>query len=152
MDLPADEAMKQLVAGVGQVCVAASGLDWALTYLTGVIEIWTDEKFTMVVSQPTGPLKAYRKHVLRLEALGLGPDGAQLAGDAGRLLGERDRIAHSVMMIVTSAANEPLYEARHARADAMWPVMPEDLNRLAPGLVSERSGGDCPRGSLARTG
>jgi hypothetical protein len=30
-DLPADEAMKQLVAGVRHVFIAASGLDWALT-------------------------------------------------------------------------------------------------------------------------
>jgi hypothetical protein len=133
-DVPADEAMKQLVAGVGQVCIAASGLDWALTYLAGVIEIWAYEKFTTVVSQPGGPLKEYRKLVPQLEALGLGPDAAQLAEDAGRLLGDRNRVVHSVMMIGTRAATEPLYEAWHARTDTMWPVAPEDLNWLAQDL------------------
>lgn len=134
MDLPDDESMKQLVTGVGQVCVAASGLDWALTYLTGVIEIWAEAKFTAVVSQPGGPLKAYRKLVPRLEAFGVGPDAAQLADDAGSLLGERNRVVHSVMMTGTRAANESLYEAWHARTDAMWAVVPEDLNRLAQDL------------------
>jgi hypothetical protein len=133
-DLPADEAMKQLVAGVGQVCIAASGLDWALTYLTGVIEIWADEKFTTVVSHPGGPLKAYRTLVTRLEAVGLGLDAAQLAEDAGRLLEKRNRVVHSVMMIGTRPASESLYEAWHARTDTMWPVVPEDLNRLAQDL------------------
>jgi hypothetical protein len=37
----------------------------------------------------------------RLEALGVGPDAAQLADDAGRLLGDRNRVDHSVL---TSAA------------------------------------------------
>jgi hypothetical protein len=134
MDLPADEAMRQLVTGVGQVCIAASGLDWALTYLTGVIDLWADEKFTKVVSQHGQPLREYRKLVPRLATLGLVPDAAQLADDAGRLLEERNRVVHSVMMIETKAASEPLYEAWHARTDTMWQVAPEDLNRLAQDL------------------
>lgn len=99
-----------------------------------MIEIWADQKFTTVVSQPGGPLRAYRRLVPRLKALGLGPDAAQLAEDAGRLLGDRSRVVHSVMMTGTMAADEPLYEAWHARTDTMWPVAPEDLNRLAEDL------------------
>jgi hypothetical protein len=99
-----------------------------------VIEFWADEKFTTVISQPGGPLKAYCKLVSRLEALGFGPDATQLAEDAGRLLGDRNRVVHSVLMTGTKAADEPLYEAWHARTDTMWPVAPEDLKWLAQDL------------------
>jgi hypothetical protein len=39
-DRPAGQEMDQLAADVGQVCSAASMLDWALIYVTGVIERW----------------------------------------------------------------------------------------------------------------
>jgi hypothetical protein len=130
----ADESIEhetaQLISGVGQVCIVASMLEWALTYLTGLIDNWDDEKHRKVFSSPGQPLKEYRNLVPRL-FLPLREDAAQLADDAGRLLAERHRVVHSVMMIETKAANEQLYEAWHARTDTTWQVVPEDLTTLA---------------------
>jgi hypothetical protein len=39
------------------------------------------------------------------------------------------------MMIEIRAADEPLYEAWHARSDTTWPVVPDDLNALARELA-----------------
>ncbi len=127
--------MAQLVTGVGQVCISASMLEWALTYLTGLIENWDDAKHREVFGCAGQPLKEYRNLVPRLEAFGLGRDVAQLADDAGRLLAERHRVVHSMMMAETKADNELLYEAWHARTDTTWPVVPEDLNALARDLA-----------------
>ncbi len=126
--------MAQLVSGVGQVCISAGMLEWALTYLTGLIENWDDAKHSEVFGSPGQPLKEYRNLVPRLEVLGLDPDVAQLANDAGRLLAERHRVVHSMMMAETKADNELLYEAWHARTDTTWPVVPEDLKTLARDL------------------
>ncbi len=127
--------MAQLVSGVGQVCISASMLEWALTYLTGLIENWDDAKHREIYGNPGRPLKEYRNLVPRLEAFGLGSDVAQLADDARRLLAERHRVVHSMMMAETKADNEPLYEAWHARTDTTWLVVPEDLNALARDLA-----------------
>ena len=59
-DEPFDHETSQLVSGVGQVCVSASMLEWALTYLTGLIDNWDDEKHRKVLSRPGQPLKEYR--------------------------------------------------------------------------------------------
>lgn len=64
--------MAQLVSGVGQVCICASMLEWALTYLTGLIENWDDPKHSEVFGSPGQPLREYRNLVPRLEAFGLG--------------------------------------------------------------------------------
>jgi len=133
-DEPIDQAMVELVCGIGQVCISASMLEWALTYLTGLIENWDDAKHREVFGKTGQPLKEYRHLVPRLEAFGLGSDVAQLADDAGRLLAERHRVVHSMMMAETKADNQPLYEAWHARTDTTWPVVPEDLNTLARDL------------------
>lgn len=135
LEQQADTELDQLVRGVGQVCISASMLEWALTYLTGLIENWDDAKHRDVLGHPGEPLRKYRTLVPRLEAFGLGPDVGQLADDAGRLLNERNRVVHSVMMIETKAANEPLYEAWHARSDTVWPVEPAALNALARDLA-----------------
>jgi hypothetical protein len=66
MDGPIDQTMTQLVSGVGQVCISASMLEWALTYLTGLIENWDDAKHRDVFGRPRQPLKEYRKLVPRL--------------------------------------------------------------------------------------
>jgi hypothetical protein len=140
---PADVGLDLLVRGVGQVCISASMLEWSLTYLTGLIENWDDAKHRDVLGRPGEPLKRYRALVPRLEAFGLGRDADRLAGEAGRLLMERNRVVHSVMMIETKAANEPLYEAWHAKSDTKWPVDPVALNTLAHDLaqcVAEVSG------------
>ena len=55
----------------------------------------------------------------------------RLADNASLLLEERHRGVHSVMMIETRAADEPLYEAWHAKSDTMWPVDPSGLYDLA---------------------
>lgn len=137
MDEPIDQTMTQLVIGVGQVCISANMLEWALTYLTGLIENWDDAKHRDVFGRPGRPLKEYRNLVPRLAAFapGIGQDVAQLADDAGRLLVERHRVVHSVMMIETKAANDRLYEAWHVKSDTTCPVVPEDLNTLARDLA-----------------
>ncbi len=132
-DEPVDQVMAQLISDVGQVCVSASMLEWALTYLTGLIDNWDDEKHRKVFSSPGKPLREYRNIVPRL-FLDLREDAAQLADDAGRLLAERHRVVHSVMMIETKATNGQLYEAWHARTDSTWQVVPEDLSTLAGDL------------------
>src|SRR5258708_38917725 len=92
-DEPVDHEVAQLVSGVGQVCVSASMLDWALTYLTGLIDDWDDEKHRKVFSCPGQPLREYRDLVPRL-FVPLREDAAKLADDAGRLLAERHRVVH----------------------------------------------------------
>jgi hypothetical protein len=132
---PVDGAMVQLVTGVGQVCISASALEWGLTYLTGVLAGWEDPEFARVLGRPGQPLREYQNLVPRLEAFGLGRDASQLAADAERLLSQRHRVAHSVMLAGTRADNECLYEAWHARTDTTWPVMPGDLSTLATDLA-----------------
>ena len=121
----------QLVRGVGQVCISASMLEWALTCLTGMIENWDDDKHRELVGHPGRALNTYRALVPRLEALGLGPDVAHLADDAQRLLAERHRVVHSVMM----TANESRYEAWHPRRDITWAADPAALHPLALDLT-----------------
>lgn len=130
-DEPADQAMAQLVCGVGQVCIAASALEWSLAYLTGLIENWDDDKHQKVLSRPGQPLTKYRNLAPQLESSGIGSDAVQLANDAERLLADRHRVVHSVMM----ADNERRYEAWHAKNDTTWSVVPEDLNTLARDLA-----------------
>jgi hypothetical protein len=132
---PADNGLDQLVRGVGQVCISASLLEWSLTYLTGLMQDWDDAQLRAVFSRTGGPLKEYRLLVPRLEALGVGPAACQLGDDAGRLLQERNRVVHSVMMLEIKATNERLYEAWHAKRDTMWPVDPAVLNKLALDLA-----------------
>src|SRR5260370_33148712 len=122
--------MAQLISDVGQVCVSASMLEWVLTYLTGLIDNWDDEKHRKVFSSPGKPLREYRNIVPRL-FLDLREDAAQLADDAGRLLAERHRVVHSVMMIETKATNGQLHEASHARTDTTWQLGPEELATVA---------------------
>jgi hypothetical protein len=100
-DRPADEEMNQLVSGVGHVCILASALEFSLAYLTGMIDQWDDDKHRDVLATPGRPLREYRNLVPRL-FLALRADAAQLADDAGRLLAERNRVVHSVMMIDTA--------------------------------------------------
>lgn len=132
---PADHTMARLVSGVGQVCVSASALEWALTYLTGVIAGWEDPEYARVLGRPGQPLREYQQLVPRLEAFGLGPDPGRLAADAERLLGQRHRVVHSVMLAEVRADNTGLYEAWHAKTDTTWPVVPEDLSVLASDLA-----------------
>jgi len=133
-DVPPDDELDQLIHGVGMVCIAASGLEWALTFLMGEVENWGDEKMRTVLARlnrEKAPAQQFRKLARRLEAFGLGPDVIRLADDASLLLEERHRVVHSVMMIETRAADEPLYEAWHAKSDTMWPVDPSRLHDLA---------------------
>jgi hypothetical protein len=132
-DRPADEKMNQLVSAVGHVCILASALEFSLAYLTGMIDQWDDDKHRDVLATPGRPLREYRNLVPRIFPA-LRADAAQLADDAEVLLTERNRVVHSVMMLET--ADEPRYEAWHARTDTTWPVVPEDLNALAHDLAS----------------
>src|SRR5258706_8796289 len=62
---PAGHVMAQLVSGVGQVCISASALEWALTYLTGVIAGWEDPEYARVLGRPGQPLREFQKLVPR---------------------------------------------------------------------------------------
>lgn len=125
-----EQAMVQLVNGVGQVCISASSLEWSLAYLTGAVEGWDDERFTHVIARARQPLEEFRKVVPKLEIFGT-EDLAKLLADAETLLGKRGRVVHSVMMLDTTVANAAVYEAWHAKTDTTWTVDPEDLNALA---------------------
>ena len=111
-DEPVDNEIAQLVTGVGRVCVSASMLAGALTYLTGLIDNWDDEKQRKVLSSPGQPLKEYRNLVPRL-FLPLHEDAAKLADDARRLLAERHR---------TGAARRRLSDRRRSILAFMRPV------------------------------
>jgi hypothetical protein len=130
---PADQKVNQLVNGVGHVCILASALEFSLAYLTGTIDHWDDDKHRKVLGTPGRPLQEYRNLVPRL-FLALRADAAQLADDADRLLAERNRVVHSVMMLET--ADEPRYKAWHAKTGTTWPVVPEVLSALAHDLAS----------------
>ncbi len=125
-----EQAMAQLVNGVGQVCISASSLEWSLAYLTGVVNGWDDEKFTHVIARVRQPLEEFRKVVPELKIFGT-EDLAKLLADAEALLGRRARVVHSVMMLDTTVASAAVYEAWHAKTDTTWTVVPEDLNALA---------------------
>ena len=126
-----DETLEQLVKGVGQVCISASSLEWALTYLVGLIENWDDAKHRQVLRTGGRSLEEFCSLASRLEAFGLGAEVTVLADDARRLLRSRHRIVHSVMMIETKAGDEDRYEAWHAMSDTVWPLVPKDLYDLA---------------------
>jgi len=126
-----EQAMAQLVNGVGQVCISASSLEWSLAYLTGVVKGWDDEKFTHVIASVRQPLEEFRKVVPELEIFGA-EDLAKLLADAEALVGRRGRVVHSVMMLDGTVASTAVYEAWHARTDTTWTVVPDDLN--APAL------------------
>jgi hypothetical protein len=133
-DIQTDDELDQLNRGIGMVCIAASALEWTLTFLMGEIENWDDEKMRSVLARlnrEQAPAEQFRKLAHRLETFGLGPDVIRLARDASRLLEERHKVVHSVMIIETKAANEPLYEAWHAKSDTIWPVDPSQLYDLA---------------------
>lgn len=126
----AELAMARLVNGVGQVCISASSLEWSLAYLTGVVEGWDDEKFAHVIARVRRPLEEFHKVMPKLEIFGA-DDLARILADAEALLGRRGRVVHSVMMLDTTVASAAVYEAWHAKTDATWTVVAEDLNALA---------------------
>jgi hypothetical protein len=136
--------MVRLVSGVGQVTMAASSLEWALTYLTGLIDLWGDEQHRNVLQSPGRPLSEFTKLTVRLEALcGHSPsftlvaDGARLlCDDAKRLLAERNRVVHSVWLAQAATDGQLFYEAWHARSDTTTPVVPDELDALAKALVN----------------
>jgi hypothetical protein len=127
--------LDQLVRGVGQVCIAASGLEAQLAFLALTLDNWSDEKFREVLSHTGRALDEYKSLVSRLEAFGLGSDPRWLLDEATRLLRARNRVVHSVMMIEVKAATERVYEAWHARSDETWEVRPADLHKLAEDLT-----------------
>jgi hypothetical protein len=124
-----DQMMSRLVSGIGQVCISASMLEWALTYLTGMANDWDHARMIAVISKSGEPMREFRKVVPQLEIPGL--DAARFLADAERLLRERNRVVHSVMMLETEVAGQFLYEAWHPKSDIMKPVDPDDLNTLA---------------------
>ena len=133
MSHPADQDVDRLVSGVGQVCIAASSLEWSLTYLTGVIEGWDGPKFLNVFGSPGKPLEEFRNLVPRLGAFG--PDVANLLADAERLLAACHQVVHSVMMLEAETVGGPIYKAWQEKSGTIWPVVPEDLNTLAQDLA-----------------
>ena len=55
------EEMDDVVRGVGQVCIAASSLEWSLAYCTSVLRCKGDDWFVDVFASPGQPLKQFRK-------------------------------------------------------------------------------------------
>jgi hypothetical protein len=68
-DVPPDDELDQLIRGVGMVCIAASGLEWTLTFLMGEVENWGDEKMRTVLARlnrEKAPAQQFRKLARRL--------------------------------------------------------------------------------------
>ncbi|HEY2640705.1 MAG TPA: hypothetical protein VGI66_12585 [Streptosporangiaceae bacterium] len=126
--------LDRLVRGIGQVCISASMLEAELAFLALTLDDWKDEKYRAVLSNTGRALREYKALVPRLEAFGLGPDPRTLLDEATRLLHERHRVVHSVMMIEVKGANEPVYEAWHARSDETRDIDPAELYKLAEDL------------------
>lgn len=133
MDLSGYDAMDGLVRGTGLVCIAASGLEWMLTHLVGLIEDWPDERYAAVLArrdQERSPVQ----HVRRLAALmavrfpgsGLEADVRGLADQAQALLERRHRAVHSVMMLGAGG-----YESWHPRSAETRSADPGELADLA---------------------
>jgi hypothetical protein len=83
---------------------------------------------------PGRPLKEFEKVVPQLERV-FGSDVSRLRADAERLLRERHRVVHSVMLLGTDAAGSARYEAWHPKSNATEPVEARRLYELAHDLA-----------------
>lgn len=128
------EQMDRLVGGVGSVCIAATALEYSLAFLTHAVEGWDDAKLAQVQSMPGRPLKEFEKVVPQLERV-FGSNVSRLRADAERLLRERHRVVHSVMLLGTDAAGSARYEAWHPKSNATEPVEARGLYELAHDLA-----------------
>lgn len=131
-----EEARDELVRSVGEVCISASSLEWCLAYLTSVLRRWSDERFINTASRSGAPLREFRSVVRSLAVLQvpeLQDEAERILADAERLLGQRHRIVHSVVLDELEPGSR-LYEAWHAKSEDIWSVDPANLNNLARDL------------------
>lgn len=124
-----------IIRGVGEVCIAASSLEWSLTYLTSVLWRKGDAWFVAVFSRPGQTLPTFAKFVRSLKTLApeLQPQAERILADANRLIMQRHRVVHSVMVGELEPGTR-VFEAWHAKSGTIWPVEAADLNRLAADL------------------
>jgi hypothetical protein len=130
------EEIDDVVRGVGQVCISASSLEWSLAYCTSVLRCKGDDWFVGVFASPGQPLKQFRKltNAVAARMPELRADTEQLLATAEQLLAQRHRVVHSAMTGELDPDSRAC-EAWHARTDAMWSVVPADLNSLALDLA-----------------
>jgi hypothetical protein len=131
-----ENATDDLARAVGQVCISASTLEWTLAYLTSVLRRWSDAKFVEVVSRPGQPLHDFRALVSSLatiQAPELQAGAGRILADAEGLLKQRHRVVHSVMIDELEPGSR-LYDAWHAKTNALWSVDLGDLHDLARDL------------------
>jgi hypothetical protein len=124
-----------ITLGVGEVCIAASSLEWSLAYLTSVLWRKGDTWFVGLCSRPGRTLPTFAKFVRSLAFLApeLQLQAERILADAKRLLMQRHRVVHSVMVGELEPGSH-VFEAWHARSGDTWPVEAADLSRLAADL------------------
>jgi hypothetical protein len=131
-----DAELDAVERGIGQVCIAASSLEWSMAYCTSVLRRTGEAWFIGVYASPGQTRKEFHKLVRAVGARfpELRADVERLLADAEELLNRRNRVVHSAV------ANERdpdsrFYEAWHAKTDSVWPIEPEELRCLALDLA-----------------
>jgi hypothetical protein len=121
--------------GVGEVCIAASSLEWSLAYLTSVLWRKGDAWFVNLCSRPGRTLPAFSKFVESLAVLApeLQLQAEGIRADASALLMQRHRVVHSVMVGELEPGSH-VFEAWHAKSGETWSVDAADLSRLTAEL------------------
>ena len=124
-----------IIRGIGQVCIAASLLEWSLAYLTSVLWRKGDSWFVDVFSTPGRTLPTFGKFIRSLAVLApdLHPPAGEIKARADGLLMQRNRVVHSVMVGELEPGSR-VFEAWHAKSDIIWPVSAADLTRLVAEL------------------
>jgi hypothetical protein len=130
-----DADFDAVVRGVGQVCIAASSLEWSMAYCSSVLRCAGDAWFISVYAAPGRTRTEFRK--LMRDVAAKSPEqlanAERLLADAENLLNRRNRVVHSVV----ASERDPdsrFYDAWHAKADTVWPVDPAELRSLAEDL------------------
>jgi hypothetical protein len=121
-----------VVQGVGEVCIAASSLEWSMAYCTSVIRCAGDAWFIKVYAAPGQTRKEFQE--LMRDVAARFPEqkatSERLLADAKDLLDQRNRVVHSAVVSERDPGSR-FYDAWHAKTDTVWPVDPEGLRNLA---------------------
>lgn len=130
-----DADLDAVVRGVGQICIAASSLEWSMAYCASVVRCAGDAWFISVYAAPGRTRDEFRK--LMRDVAARFPEqqanSERLLADAEDLLNRRNRVVHSAV----ASERDPdsrFYEAWHAKTDTVWPIDPAELRNLAQNL------------------
>ena len=130
-----DADLDAVVRGVGEVCIAASSLEWSMAYCASVVRCEGDAWFIGVYAASGQTRKEFRNLMLDVAARfpEHRPNSERLLADAEDLLNRRNRVVHSAVASERDPSSR-FYEAWHAKTDTLWPMDPVELRNLAHDL------------------